>query len=140
MAQFFLSSPPILGTQFLKNSTLLLRQINPGFVQNGRVTSQAFRPTPKDENLLSVYDGDLISPEESFEHFLGQPGCRSIGVKAVSVADCKALDLDARPDPEPFPEHAVIDFSDLSSNQINKKAKKLQRKAQERGWLYQAER
>ena len=38
--------------------TLLLRQIHPGFIQGGRVTSQAFRPTPKDEFLLSVDNGD----------------------------------------------------------------------------------
>jgi len=123
----------------LNQDTLLLRQINPGFVQNGRVTSQAFRPTPKDENLLSVYDGDLISPEESYEHFVGQPNCRSVGVQAVSLSECTSLELDTRPDPEPFPEHAVIDFSNLSSNQINKKAKRLQRKAQDRGWLHQAD-
>lgn len=43
--------------------TQLLRQIHPNFVQAGRVTSQAFRPTPKDENHLSVYDGDQIQPE-----------------------------------------------------------------------------
>jgi hypothetical protein len=34
--------------------TLLLRQIHPSFVQAGRVTSQAFRPTPKDGSLLSI--------------------------------------------------------------------------------------
>lgn len=123
----------------MNQDTLLLRQINPGFVQNGRVTSQAFRPTPKDENLLSVYDGDQISPEESYEHFVGQPNCRSVGVQAVSLSECNSLELDARPDPEPFPEHAVIDFSNLSGNQVNKKAKRLQRKAQDRGWLHQAD-
>ncbi|OQC41352.1 MAG: hypothetical protein BWX66_00754 [Deltaproteobacteria bacterium ADurb.Bin058] len=44
--------------------TLLLRQIHPDFIQNQRVSSQAFRPTPKDERKLSVYDGDLITPAE----------------------------------------------------------------------------
>jgi len=46
----------------MNSDTLLLRQINPFWFQNGRETSQAFRPTPKDEKLLSVYGGDLISP------------------------------------------------------------------------------
>ena len=40
------------------SETLFLRQIHPTFVQNGRPTSQAFRPTPKDENQLSVYNGE----------------------------------------------------------------------------------
>lgn len=64
--------------------TLLLRQINPSFIQNGRVTSQAFRPTPKDENKLSVYDGDQITPEDSWRHFTLNPLCSSAGVMAVS--------------------------------------------------------
>jgi len=40
----------------VNDSTLLHRQVNPAFVQSGRVTSQAFKPTPKDQGLLSVYD------------------------------------------------------------------------------------
>jgi len=50
----------------MKETTLLLRQINPAFVQLGRVTSQAFRPTPKDHDLLSAYNGDLIEPEPAW--------------------------------------------------------------------------
>ena len=38
--------------------TLLFRQVNPGWIREGRVTSQAFKPTAKDEKKLSVYDGD----------------------------------------------------------------------------------
>ena len=57
----------------MTGTTLLLRQIHPSFVQDGRVTSQAFRPTPKDESLLSVYDGDQITPEGGVEP-LHQPG------------------------------------------------------------------
>jgi len=47
----------------------VLRQIHPGFVQDGRPSSQAFRPTPKDEQKLSVYDGDQITPANAFEHY-----------------------------------------------------------------------
>lgn len=119
-------------------STLLLRQIHPTFVQAGRVTSQAFRPTPKDESLLSVYDGDLISPEAAWGHFTATPERRSAGVMAVSVAECTTENLPARPDPEPFPEHAIIDFSGLSDNQAEKKGKKLRSAAEARGWLYRA--
>ena len=46
----------------MTGDTLLLRQIHPSFVQDGRVTSQAFRPTPKDDAQLSAYDGDQITP------------------------------------------------------------------------------
>lgn len=40
--------------------SLLLRQVNPRWIREGRVTSQVFRPTPKDEKKLSVYDGAKI--------------------------------------------------------------------------------
>jgi hypothetical protein len=118
--------------------TLLLRQIHPSFVQAGRVTSQAFRPTPKDESLLSVYDGDQITAEHSWLHFTSQRDCKSVGVMAVTVDECAAESLPTRPDPKPFPEHAVIDFTGLANNQCEKKSKKLRLNAEARGWLYQA--
>jgi hypothetical protein len=116
-------------------ATLLHRQINPAWIQNERVTSQAFKPTPKDGNELSVYDGDLISAEGSWQHFTEQ-GMKSVGVLAVSVTEAQACGVNARPDPEPFPEHAVIDFTGLSSNQVEKAAKKLRNLATERGWQF----
>jgi hypothetical protein len=116
--------------------TLLFRQVHPSFVQAGRVTSQAFRPTPKDRSLLSVYDGDQISAEKSWTHFTNQNNCTSAGVLAVTVDECAAEALPARSDPEPFPEHVIIDFTGFSENQIEKKSKKLKAKAEARGWQY----
>lgn len=55
--------------------TLLLRQINPTFVQCGRVTSQAFRPTPKDEFYLSVDNGDRLAAEDAWRRFTEDQGC-----------------------------------------------------------------
>lgn len=117
--------------------TLLLRQINPLWLQNGRVTSQAFRPTPKDEKMLSVYDGDMISAQNAWQHFTGA-GYASVGVMAVTVGECGELGLAARSTPEPFPEHAVIDYSELGTSAIDKTAKLLKAKAVLRSWLYQA--
>lgn len=126
------------GGRGVNNKTLLLRQINPSFLKLKRPTSQAFRPTPKDENGLSVYDGDQIKPEPAWEHFTGQLNYASVGVMGITVEECAELDLPARSDPEPFPEHAIIDFSGFSKNQIEKKARKLQEKAVARDWLYRA--
>lgn len=123
----------------MDGDTLLLRQVNPAFVQNGVVSSQAFRPTPKDDDLLSVYDGDMMSAQDSFDHFSQNPLCRSVGVVAVSVAECASLDLTARPDPAPFPEHAVIDFSTVGSKgAIERKARELRAMSAQRGWLYKS--
>ena len=120
----------------MNSDTLLLRQINPSFVQNGRVTSQAFRPTPKDENKLSVYDGDQITAEASWQHFTSNPLCRSVGVMAVSHAQCRGQSVPVVADGIPFSEHAYFDFSDMSKKDVERKAKVLSFKAQERGWLY----
>ena len=121
----------------MNNNTFLLRQIHPGFVQNGRASSQAFRHTPKDEQKLSVYDGDQITSADAFEHYTKTLKLGSSGVLAVSMAECRALDLPVTPDPDSFPEHVLIDFSAYGKSATEKKAKLLKAKAEVRGWLYQ---
>ena len=118
--------------------TLLLRQVHPAFIQQGKVTSQVFRPTPKDQGKLSVYNGDKITPADAWEHFTAQPDCRSVGILAVSIAECAEAKLPVIEDTDPFPEHCSIYFSDFSKSQIDIKAKTLKAFAQKRGWLFQA--
>ena len=117
--------------------TLLLRQVNPHWIRNGRITSQVFKPTPKDEKRLSVYDGDKVSPEESFRHFTEKLSLSSAGVMAVTMAECRQEELPVIPDPARFPEHVVIDFSSCSNSEIKTKAKLLTKAAENRGWQYQ---
>jgi hypothetical protein len=116
--------------------TLLLRQVNPGFIQNNRPSSQVFRPTPKDEFKLSVYDGDMITPEQAWKRFTGELGCRSVGVLAVTVGECSEQSLPVASSPEVFEQHAHIDFTGCTTGQIEKKGKKLQAAALGRGWLF----
>ena len=124
----------------MTNDTHLLRQVNPSWVQAGRITSQLFRPTPRDNKRSSVYDGDQITAEDSWSHFTDQLGFQSVGVMSVTVGECEEDDLPAEADPEPFPEHAVIKFDGCGSNaEIEKKAKKLRNTAVKRGWQYEAE-
>ena len=117
-------------------SALLLRQIHPGFVQNGRPTSQAFRPTPKDEDMLSVYDGDQIQPRAAWEHYTRSLGLHSAGVMGIAAGECAAVTLPVFADPAPFPEHCLIDFSGLTKNEADKKAKLLAQFAITRDWLF----
>lgn len=121
----------------MNDQTLLHRQINPAWLQAGEVTSQAFRPTPKDERKLSVYDGDQISADASLEHFVNTLGLRSVGVLSVAVHECSTLELPCAADPLPFPEHAVIDFAGLTEKQTKKKGKQLRALAVDRGWQSQ---
>lgn len=118
-------------------TTLLLRQIHPSFINNGRVTSQAFRPTPKDENRLSVDDGDRVTAEKAWVRYTEELGLTSAGVYAVSCSECDELALPVEPDGVPYPEHVSIVFEGLSNAQREAKAKKLRARATARHWLYQ---
>ena len=124
----------------MNEATLLHRQVNPSWIQSGRVTSQAFKPTPKDQRRLSVYDGDQISPVGAWRHYTETLGFTSVGILGVTVAECESLELAAEPDPQPFPEHAVIIFGEFSNAQTEKKAKQLRAFATARGWQFDAER
>ena len=118
--------------------TLLLRQIHPGFIQGGRVTSQAFRPTPKDEFLLSVDNGDRVSAEASWQRFIANSGCKSVGVQAVSLAECTEQELPVIEDGVPHPEHCSINYTAFDKKAIEKKSKLLRAQAEMRGWLSEA--
>jgi hypothetical protein len=121
----------------LHPETLLLRQIHPSFVQNGRPTSQAFRPTPKDRDRLSVDDGSKIEAKTSWERFTGTLGFESVGVLAVTVAECSEQHLPVIADGEPYPEHCFIDFSGVLKKTAERKAKVLAFHAVQRGWLFE---
>jgi hypothetical protein len=122
----------------VNTTTLLHRQVNPSWIQSGRVTSQAFKPTPKDERRLSVYDGDLITPADAWQHYTESLGFSSVGVLSVTVGECQSLELSAEHDPKPFEEHAVIIFGESSNAQMEKRSKQLRALAIDRGWQFEA--
>ncbi len=118
---------------------LLLRQVNPGWIREGRITSQAFKPTAKDQKKLSVYDGDRMTAQQAYRHYTQQLRLTSVGVMALTVAECWQQELPVTCDPEPFQEHVVIDFRDCSNADIKTKAKYLTRAAVLRGWQYRVD-
>lgn len=118
-------------------SKLLLRQVHPGFVQAGRIASQVFRPTPKDEGYLSVDNGDLITPQLAWQHFAANPAVASAGTMAVTWAQCEELALPVQADAVPYPEHCSIDYTAHPKKAIEHKAKILRVHAQMLGWLWQ---
>ena len=117
--------------------TLLHRQVFPAHIHNGEITSQVFKPMRRNSNRLSVYDGDLISAEESWKHYVNVLHNQSKGVVAVTVQECTDIQLHAQADPTDFAEHAVIDFNELSRKEVERKSDSLKQRALERGWLYQ---
>ena len=120
----------------MNEETLLYRQIHPDWIRDGNVTSQAFRPTPKDTGMLSVYDGDRITAISTWERHTGQ-GMKSSGVLAVTKEECERLGLRVVPDPLPeSPEHVLIDFTGLSRSRTRQVARLMARMATARGWLF----
>jgi hypothetical protein len=122
----------------LQAETLLLRQVHPSFVQDGRPSSQAFRPTKKDDFKLSAYHGDMIEPEPSWKHYTTKIGWESAGVLAVAVGECAGEQLPVEHDGDPYAEHCFIDFRNLTRSELTKKADNLAALARGRGWLFTA--
>ena len=115
----------------------LHRQIHPSFIQNGEVGKNAFLPTESHGYQLSAYDGQQISPEDSFQHYTEQLGYQSGGVQTVTEEECINAGLTLDRDGKPFKEHVSIDFSKLGSSAKKTAAKKLRQFAKERGWQFQ---
>jgi len=74
--------------------------------------------------------------QDAWTHYTKNQNLKSIGVLAVTVAECEQQDLSVLVDPAPFPEHALINFGDLSRRAIANKAKELLRLATIRDWQY----
>lgn len=127
----------------MNSSTILLRQVHPSFVQADNIssqvfaiTSQVFRPTPKDDGLLSIYNGEKFTAEASHSHFTAEPKNQSFGVVGVTGEECDAQQLKWDEDNDPFVGHGYVDFNGLTNKEIEKKAKLLKIVAMQRGWLY----
>lgn len=114
----------------------LFRQVNPFFIQAGKISSQVFRPTDKDQGMLSCYNGSLISAQDSYHHFVTNPLCKSVGVVAILEHECQQESLPVVHDGVPFPEHSSIDFRAYTENQIRKKSQILAKLAAPRGFEY----
>ena len=123
---------------------LLFRQVHPSWIREGRVTSQAFRPMPKDEGLLSVDRGSMTTAEGSFRLFTGAMHLQSAGTWGVTVGECLAQTLTVLEDPLSSPPepvanvaHALVCYTSVSSkSQLEAKGQKLARCANDRGRLF----
>lgn len=125
-----------LGPALADGAEELFRQVNPNFIHGDTLTSQVFEATRKDEGLLSVTRSSKTSAKDAFERFLAR-NCRSLGVVAVTVAECAQARLTAHDDPlAEEPAHAVISFVGMSEGDARRARKQLVMIAQSRGWRY----
>ncbi len=119
----------MVGERLTDPEELLHRQIHPDWIQAGRPSSQAFRPTPKDAGLLSVSRGSLTTAAAAYKLHTEQRGLKSAGVWSIRVQDCDDAELEAFGDPLPEPvldpAHAVIDFRALKDKDARVKSQQL---------------
>ena len=116
--------------------TPLWRQIHPSFLVGDQPGSQAFRPTPKDQDLLSFDDGRRITAEASWQRHTGPRGLASIGVMGLAVAECSGESLQAIADAVPDPEHVSVSFAGKTTGQRKAISKRLRDFAVARGWQF----
>lgn len=117
--------------------TVLYRQAHPKFMDGGNLTSQVFMIFPRDDGLLSTYDGDMISAKDSHFHYTTVLNNVSDSVWGVSKAEADACGVPASPDPLPnFPEHSKIEFGNRDNKESRVIAKRLKSLAQARGCQY----
>jgi hypothetical protein len=114
--------------------TPLWRQIHPSFMVGDQPGSQAFRPTPKDQDLLSFDDGSLITAEAAWHRHTGARGLASIGVMGLKVAECAGECLPVIADGAPDPEHVSVSFVGRTTGQRKTISKRLRYFAVTRGW------
>lgn len=119
---------------------LMYRQIHPNWEVDSRITSQAFVPTTKDNNHLSVSRSDHASAQDSFDYHTKLLQLKSIGTWAVNVSEVNQLGLKCfdspKTTPPPDPSHSHIDFSSLTNGQKKNLGDKLANFARTRGKLY----
>jgi len=120
----------------MNHETPLWRQIHPSFMVASQPGSQAFRPTPKDQDLLSFDDGSRIPAEASWQRHTGARGLASIGVLAVTVGECAGEGLPVIADGIPDPEHVSVGFSGNTTSQRKAISKRLRDFAVARGWQF----
>lgn len=119
-------------------TTLLHRQAHPKFMDGDMITSQVFYPFPKDDGLLSVYDGDQISADKTYEHYTQTLGLESHSVWSVTKSEADGEGVPSSSDPlKDFPSHSKIDFRGKTDKECRMIAKRLKAWAVARGCQYQ---
>ena len=121
----------------MRSETLLYRLVHPAHVHGEQITSQVFRP-PAATRLLTVFDATATSPEEVWVWSMGffEPGRQFAGIVAVSVGECKSLDLSVTRFTGHLESESVIDFAGLSHGRMRQAAAILRTFATDRGWIF----
>jgi hypothetical protein len=124
------------------DNELLLRQVHPSFVRDGRPSRRSVRRRRMRESS-PWHEVSLTTAAAAFQHYTERLGLPSGGTWGVTIAECREQGLPALGDPLTAPPeavadpaHAVIDFTAHSRSQVEAKGTRLARKAFDRGRLH----
>jgi hypothetical protein len=123
---------------------LLYRQIRKDQIDEGQPGSHAFRPLPKDQNMLSLDRGTLTTPREAHALFI-ENGFESVRVYGIAVGEFSSESIPSYSDPllappltKANPFHALADYSAHTMARQKIVSKRLKRLAIARGCLFNA--
>ena len=118
---------------------IMLRNVHPHFLNNGRVGSGGFVPSAEHEYQLSLDDSSLSSPKKSRERHETTFGLASAGVFGVAVAEFETYSIECNSDPIPNNDaHVLADFDlvkEVSTKNLRNTGRKLAAIATQRGQL-----
>jgi hypothetical protein len=132
-----------VGNRLTDPREVLFRNIHPSWIQDGKPTSQAFRPTLKDEGRLSLDRGSMTTAQDSFRLHTCAKGLQAEAVYGVSVDEFLNENIECFDDPIEGGAytvenlcHCIADFRPHGGSKPETISKKLKKKAIARGSLY----
>jgi hypothetical protein len=124
---------------------LVYRHVRKDQLDQGQPGSHAFRPLPKDQNMLSVDRGALTTPRETHALFV-ENGFESARMYGITVGEFARESIPSYADPltapplkKPNPAHALADYSAYTPAKQEIVSKRLKRLAMARGCLFDAD-
>jgi len=114
----------------------LWRNINPGWIDAGAISKQAFLPFPKDDYQLSCARSSKVDAAEHHREFTEDFGFASVGVWSVTAKDVSEAELRSIDDSEAGygqakkpAGHAYIDYRSCESGNARKRSARHLREA-----------
>lgn len=134
-----------MGDKLTDPNEILFRQINPKSFQKGEPGSDRFRPSERDQNMLSIDRSSLTTPSAAHSLFVST-GKESVAVFGIGLGEfhnetieCFGDSVAATENNPANPAHALADYSSHTEKNQKIVAKRLKRLAVARGCLYQEE-
>jgi len=117
---------------------ILMRQVHPNMMQEGRLWSGAFTPTEADKGLLSADRDSVITPKDAYERYLqAKKLTQAGGTWGVSVGEFKSIGLLCYADElTENKAHALVDYAARGAEKRKGLGKLAYAKATARGRLY----